>query len=225
MTLLKCEECGREMSDKAKMCPQCGCPLSAADTEAPDQSQYAAPILLSSRPAPLQLLDSLTNPRLPRMANWICIYCLGVNPALVVLFLPWTFSGAASAGANSRAFGLALLWDAVQLLIELALAVALFIGGLKLKRLHASARRWVSLTLYGSLASIAFSLLGSMFVWAIEAAVAPSTAIQSDPAAWEAIIGLSALLLFVAIVVFQIVAVVWIARHGNELPVDEPALH
>ena len=26
MTLVKCNECGKEMSDKAKVCPKCGCP-------------------------------------------------------------------------------------------------------------------------------------------------------------------------------------------------------
>lgn len=28
MALIKCEECGKEISDKAKACPFCGCPLS-----------------------------------------------------------------------------------------------------------------------------------------------------------------------------------------------------
>ena len=26
MALVKCNECGKEMSDKAKICPKCGCP-------------------------------------------------------------------------------------------------------------------------------------------------------------------------------------------------------
>ena len=28
MALIKCEECGKEISDKAKSCPNCGCPIS-----------------------------------------------------------------------------------------------------------------------------------------------------------------------------------------------------
>ena len=28
MALINCKECGREISDKASMCPGCGCPLS-----------------------------------------------------------------------------------------------------------------------------------------------------------------------------------------------------
>lgn len=28
MALIKCPDCGREVSDKANACPNCGCPLS-----------------------------------------------------------------------------------------------------------------------------------------------------------------------------------------------------
>ena len=28
MALIKCEECGKEFSDKADICPNCGCPNS-----------------------------------------------------------------------------------------------------------------------------------------------------------------------------------------------------
>ena len=27
MALIKCPECGKEISDKAKTCPNCGCPI------------------------------------------------------------------------------------------------------------------------------------------------------------------------------------------------------
>lgn len=29
MALIKCEECGKEVSDKAKACPNCGCPIAS----------------------------------------------------------------------------------------------------------------------------------------------------------------------------------------------------
>ena len=28
MSLIKCSECGKEISDKASSCPQCGCPIN-----------------------------------------------------------------------------------------------------------------------------------------------------------------------------------------------------
>ena len=33
MALIKCEECGKEVSDKAKTCPNCGCPISEEKEE------------------------------------------------------------------------------------------------------------------------------------------------------------------------------------------------
>ena len=33
MALIKCPECGKEISDKATSCPNCGCPIAAAKSE------------------------------------------------------------------------------------------------------------------------------------------------------------------------------------------------
>lgn len=33
MALIKCSECGKEMSDKAACCPHCGCPITSMETE------------------------------------------------------------------------------------------------------------------------------------------------------------------------------------------------
>ena len=30
MALIKCSECGKEVSDKAQSCPNCGCPIAAS---------------------------------------------------------------------------------------------------------------------------------------------------------------------------------------------------
>lgn len=30
MALIKCNECGKEMSDHTKQCPNCGCPITQA---------------------------------------------------------------------------------------------------------------------------------------------------------------------------------------------------
>ena len=32
MALIKCPECGREISDKAKACPHCGCPIESSSS-------------------------------------------------------------------------------------------------------------------------------------------------------------------------------------------------
>ena len=33
MALIKCPECGKEFSDKAQACPNCGCPTSEAKNQ------------------------------------------------------------------------------------------------------------------------------------------------------------------------------------------------
>ena len=37
MALVKCEDCGRDVSDRAPACPNCGAPVSAVDKDAPDK--------------------------------------------------------------------------------------------------------------------------------------------------------------------------------------------
>ena len=32
MVLIKCSECGKEISSKAKSCPNCGCPINDEST-------------------------------------------------------------------------------------------------------------------------------------------------------------------------------------------------
>ncbi len=38
MSLIKCPECGKEVSDKASACPNCGCPLHSAPSATPTQN-------------------------------------------------------------------------------------------------------------------------------------------------------------------------------------------
>ena len=40
MALIKCPECGKEISDKANACPNCGCPLGKTDSEVITQTKH-----------------------------------------------------------------------------------------------------------------------------------------------------------------------------------------
>lgn len=40
MALIKCPECGKEVSDRAKACIHCGCPLDIADSVIEEQNNY-----------------------------------------------------------------------------------------------------------------------------------------------------------------------------------------
>lgn len=63
MALVKCEECGHEISDKATACPHCGCPISAAKAKAPKWFENAGKWAN-------QLVVKMKN--LPRKAVAIC---------------------------------------------------------------------------------------------------------------------------------------------------------
>lgn len=52
MALIKCSECGKEISDKASTCPNCGCPVIPASTDPAPTYQSSANNLGS--PAPVQ---------------------------------------------------------------------------------------------------------------------------------------------------------------------------
>ena len=39
MSLIKCPECGKEFSDKASACPNCGCPISEIRKQAGEEKQ------------------------------------------------------------------------------------------------------------------------------------------------------------------------------------------
>lgn len=41
MALIQCKECGQMISDKAKSCPKCGCPVSYASQVPPQKSQFS----------------------------------------------------------------------------------------------------------------------------------------------------------------------------------------
>lgn len=42
MSLVKCPECGKEVSDQAPTCPQCGRPLKAQIPQAPNRPQRSS---------------------------------------------------------------------------------------------------------------------------------------------------------------------------------------
>lgn len=202
MALTKCSECGCEISDRALACPQCGCPQNAEAFGGSTSYAGTAPPPSSATPLPLLgLLDRMTNPRLPRMANWICIYCLAVNPVIMIFFLVFFTSSIAS------------LWS---LPLDIAITVVLILSGLKLKRLQASARQWVTGGLYASLAIDAFELWSGMFIDTGNTA--------GETSGGMVVVILLAVFIAIALVAFRIVALVWLHRHGNELPLDKSGL-
>jgi hypothetical protein len=56
VALVKCEDCGREVSDRAPACPNCGAPvLSAYDSEAPDKVTVDGDCFVGTKPLLVRL--------------------------------------------------------------------------------------------------------------------------------------------------------------------------
>ena len=90
MALIKCAECGREVSDKAATCPGCGCPIAPTVTSAPspdpspttDPSTSAPPESTAESPKQTQDVptapQSVVPPELPATGN------KPLSPAVVI---------------------------------------------------------------------------------------------------------------------------------------------
>ena len=62
MAMIKCPECGKEFSDKAAACPNCGCPVSeilSANTENDNNSSLAKPISKSIQKQSIIQIDEM----------------------------------------------------------------------------------------------------------------------------------------------------------------------
>jgi hypothetical protein len=56
MALIKCEDCGRDVSDRAPACPNCGAPIaSPADPNAPDKVTVDGDCFVGTKPMVIKL--------------------------------------------------------------------------------------------------------------------------------------------------------------------------
>lgn len=203
--------------------PLCEWP-ELSDLAAVSGSQNAPPPL----PVPTVLprhIGLLTNPRLPRMANWICIYCIAVYPVLNLLSCIETFAyGTASDFQyDSPATGFAVTYDAIMLVLYLGTAIAIVIGGLHLRRLRRVGATVIKAFFIVDFASIVIELLTATLWSALAAVVASPLPAEEELTALGGVLVLVCLLivaLFVAVLVFQIIAFIWLLRHEHELPLN-----
>ena len=55
MALIKCPECGREVSDRAQACPQCGCPIAAVPVSTPQLQSRAVSVSFPDTPTLMKM--------------------------------------------------------------------------------------------------------------------------------------------------------------------------
>jgi hypothetical protein len=125
------------------------------------------------QPPPAPPVDSytveplLTNPRLPAMANWICIYTLQISPWLWCLY---TFSEIISGTAlkeKAPLMGVEALMMVISMLVSLGVTISLFIGGIRLRALSRSGPNIIILSIVVATAAHLLLSLGVMMIIAM----------------------------------------------------------
>lgn len=201
------------------------CPVGAQEWKAviqwPAFADAVVPVATGTPPVPPQgtatAYDSmLTNPRLPPMANWICVYTLLVSPLLWCIDnLSCCFTGT-YLDPESDLFGFEILLLFFEAVATLAVTVVLFLGGLRLKSLKASGPTIIKIGLWTSLGLIPLFIMLyiPLFVTAGENDLVESTTAQD-------IISFFALCVGLVVYAFEIFSLIWLYRNAKSLPLTE----
>ncbi|WP_417385366.1 DUF4339 domain-containing protein [Gimesia sp.] len=120
-------------SDEKEWKPLSACSEFESGTEESALRSPPAPPVESYPIEPL-----FTNPRLPAMANWICIYSLQISPWLWCLYTVSEMISGGLLAENASLAGVEVLTMFVNTLVSLAVTISLFIGGARLRTLSRS---------------------------------------------------------------------------------------
>lgn len=165
----------------------------------------------------------LTNPLLPSMANWICVYAIVVSPFLwFVQNLSCCITFSPLYREDSTFFIIEFGLYMLEALVTLGVAILFVVGGIRLKNLQGDSivrlALWLGLgsvalfiLCYGVLGGIAGGLGGQPFV---DFAEQTATTAQD-------LISFASLIVGLAELAFQIVAFVWLYRNAKSLPFTE----
>jgi len=163
----------------------------------------------------------LTNPSLPSMANWICVYAILVSPFL------WfvqnfscciTFSCPFQEGSGFEMAFLAL--EAFDSLLALGVVILLFVGGIRLRSLRRSGASISKVAIYSSLGRVVLFMLCGAVLGGIAGAKGCLADTTSSTTAQE-LISFASVIVYLAEFAFQIIALVWLHRNARSLPFTE----
>ncbi|HVX10802.1 MAG TPA: serine/threonine-protein kinase [Pirellulales bacterium] len=148
----------------------------------------------------------ICNPRLPKIAQWICIYALVISPVLYAL----SFASMVAFTFNENDY--VIVSEVLTLPFSLLTLVVLLIGGFKLRALRRGALGWLKAGFVIEMVWVPI-YVAFWLVWFV-----------SDPAAYAAFdqpgngrdfVGLTLLMLCYG---FDLFALIWLMRHGRALP-------
>jgi hypothetical protein len=145
----------------------------------------------------------VTNPLLPSMANWICIYCIAISPVL------WAFNNLS--GMTFFDFGV------LGPLVSTGITVLLLVGGLRLRDLRLSGRKTIKIAFWIDMGIFALSLVLVLLSASSGsgASGAPSQPQNANPEVSPFAV-LARLINFSAYG-FELIGLIWLHRHGKSL--------
>lgn len=120
------------------------------------------------QPPPAPPLDSyyleplFTNPRLPTMANWICIYTLQISPWLWCLYTVSEVLSGTALNEKAPLMGVEALAMIISILVSLGVTFSLFIGGIRLRALSRLGSNIIILSIVVATAAHLLLILGMM---------------------------------------------------------------
>ena len=154
----------------------------------------------------------LTNPLLPQMANWICVYGTVVSPALFLVNHMLCFVTGPTASEDENLALVGFLLHVVDALKSCAVTVLLFVGAMRLRRLRASGSALIRIALWiGLVAGVGF-LMAELALSVI--------AESSDSETNQAVLLILFVVLFIDLcdVAFMVTSLIWLTKYEHELP-------
>lgn len=178
-----------------------------------------APEVIPPPPNPPTSLPNdspLTNPRLPAIANWICIYAILVSPVIWAIgYLSFCVTGP-TYHPDSRFVGFEILLGMADFFASLVAMVFKMIGGLRLQNLRSSGAKILKWTM---LAYLAFVMLQLLIIIPIAVVSSESDYAETTPAG--EIIFFFMFVIALGALAFEIFAIVWLHQNANRLPLDK----
>jgi hypothetical protein len=209
-TIISCEELAR-----------------VAKTQAPGSLPPTIPVEPGMLVKAGKFFGGFTNPALPWFANWICIYCVLVGPALTAVDFLFTIAGVNSASElkpDSPLIWYAVTYDVISFVVGVSLTFVLVSGGLLLRNLQ---RKGATLVKFGlglrlcwGVISVVVLILWSALVALGEQAVPASDDFSTGQALMTLLL-LPFVLAGLTSLVFEVVALVWLVRNDYSLPLTQ----
>jgi hypothetical protein len=159
--------------------------------------------------------NPLTNPRLPQVANWICIYTLLASPFLWFISNARCMVTGTTYPEGSNAYGLEILLGIGYFVLGFFSSVLLFFGGLKLRALDKSGVDWLRGAYWFSILNTAVFILLHMILFIVFVASADVT--YEEPGETMTLFEFAALVIGVADLAFEIFSLVWLTRNRDLL--------